>query len=151
MVDAPQTTLLRIAAFLVDALSISLILILPASAVSYAMAWIGGSVKVIQIVWWVAEIQTGVGDHDVPFLHEERGATTHQCTLSGTGWAADKKRREVGRALRDRLNKMPLDSLFELLCLISLHVFHAVVRAMDHVTPFGRSSHKRHLRLLALL
>ncbi len=54
MVDSSQTTLLRIAAFLVDALSISLILILPASAVSYAMAWIGGSVKVIQIVWLVA-------------------------------------------------------------------------------------------------
>ena len=54
MVDAPQTTLLRIAAFLVDALTISLILILPASGVSYAMAWIGGSVRAIQIVWWVA-------------------------------------------------------------------------------------------------
>lgn len=54
MVDAPQTTLLRIAAFLVDALTISLILILPASGVSYAMAWIGGSVGAIQIVWWVA-------------------------------------------------------------------------------------------------
>lgn len=52
--NAPQTTLLRIAAFLVDALTISLILILPASAVSYAMAYIGGSVKIIQIVWWVA-------------------------------------------------------------------------------------------------
>lgn len=49
-----QTTLLRVAAFLLDALSMSLILILPASAVSYLMAWIGGSVKVIQIVWWVA-------------------------------------------------------------------------------------------------
>jgi uncharacterized RDD family membrane protein YckC len=54
MADSSQTTLLRVAAFLVDALSTSLILILPASAVSYAMAWIGGSVKVIQIVWWVA-------------------------------------------------------------------------------------------------
>jgi uncharacterized RDD family membrane protein YckC len=54
MGDSSQTTLLRVAAFLVDALSISLILILPASAVSYSMAWFGGSVKVIQIVWWVA-------------------------------------------------------------------------------------------------
>lgn len=54
MGDSSQTTLLRVAAFLVDALTISLILILPASAVSYSMAWIGGSVKVIQIVWWVA-------------------------------------------------------------------------------------------------
>ena len=52
--EAPQTTLLRVAAFLVDALTIALILILPASAVSYAMAYIGGSMKIIQIVWWVA-------------------------------------------------------------------------------------------------
>ena len=52
--DAAQTTLLRVAAFLVDALTISVVLILPASLVSYALAWIGGSVKGIQIVWWVA-------------------------------------------------------------------------------------------------
>ena len=52
--DASQTVLLRIAAFLVDALTMSLILILPASAVSYAMAWVGGSIKIIQIVWWAA-------------------------------------------------------------------------------------------------
>lgn len=51
---ASQTVLLRVAAFLVDALVIALILILPASGVSYAMAWIGGSVKIIQIVWWAA-------------------------------------------------------------------------------------------------
>ena len=51
---AKQTTLLRIAAFLVDAVTISVVLILPASIVSYALAWIGGSVKGIQIVWWVA-------------------------------------------------------------------------------------------------
>jgi uncharacterized RDD family membrane protein YckC len=54
MVDTTQTTLLRIAAFLVDALSVAIILILPSSATSYAMAWIGGSVKAIQIVWYVA-------------------------------------------------------------------------------------------------
>jgi uncharacterized RDD family membrane protein YckC len=52
--DSSQTTLLRIAAFLVDALSISIILILPASLVSYALAWIGGSVKGIQLVWVTA-------------------------------------------------------------------------------------------------
>lgn len=52
--DSSQTTLLRIAAFLTDALSVSIILILPASLASYAMAWIGGSVKAIQIVWYVA-------------------------------------------------------------------------------------------------
>jgi hypothetical protein len=54
MFDTSQTTLLRVAAFLVDALSISLVLILPASIVSYGMAWIGGSARAIQIVWWVA-------------------------------------------------------------------------------------------------
>jgi len=51
---AAQTRLLRIGAFLVDALILSLLLILPTSAVSYAVAWIGGSVKAIQIAWLVA-------------------------------------------------------------------------------------------------
>jgi hypothetical protein len=51
--DASQTILLRIAAFLLDA-TVAVVLILPASIVSYAMALIGGSVKGIQIVWWVA-------------------------------------------------------------------------------------------------
>lgn len=48
-----QTKLLRIAAFLVDALSISIILILPASLVSYAMTWTANP-RSIQLVWWVA-------------------------------------------------------------------------------------------------
>lgn len=52
--DGSQTTLLRVAAFLVDALTIAIILIMPAAIVSYAMAWIGGSLKGIQIVWWIA-------------------------------------------------------------------------------------------------
>jgi len=54
MTDTSQTRLLRIAAFLVDTLSMSLILILPASILSYALAWIGGDMKAIQIVWLVA-------------------------------------------------------------------------------------------------
>jgi uncharacterized RDD family membrane protein YckC len=54
MSDTSQTTLLRIAAFLVDALSIAILLVLPASGISYAMAWIGGSVKGIQLVWFGA-------------------------------------------------------------------------------------------------
>jgi uncharacterized RDD family membrane protein YckC len=55
MNDTSQTTLLRIAAFLVDALSISIILIAPASVLSYILAWVGsGSIKAIQIVWWAA-------------------------------------------------------------------------------------------------
>jgi uncharacterized RDD family membrane protein YckC len=52
--DVTQTKLLRIAAFLVDALSLSIILILPASIVSYSLALVGGSVKAISIVWFVA-------------------------------------------------------------------------------------------------
>jgi len=48
-----HTKLLRIAAFLVDALSISIILILPASIASYAMTWMT-SPKGIQLVWWAA-------------------------------------------------------------------------------------------------
>jgi len=55
MNDTSQTTLLRIAAFLVDAVSISVILIAPASVASYIIAWVGsGSIKAIQIVWWAA-------------------------------------------------------------------------------------------------
>lgn len=53
MSDSSQTRLLRIAAFLVDALSISLILILPGAVVSYAMTWTG-SPRWIQLVWWAA-------------------------------------------------------------------------------------------------
>jgi len=52
--DVAQTTLLRVAAFLVDALSMSIILILPASIISYALAWLGGAVQAIAIVWIVA-------------------------------------------------------------------------------------------------
>ncbi len=53
MNDSSQTKLLRIAAFLVDALSISILLVLPASAVSYGMTWTS-SPRGIQIVWWAA-------------------------------------------------------------------------------------------------
>jgi uncharacterized RDD family membrane protein YckC len=53
MTDGPQTKLLRIAAFLVDALSMSLLLILPASLISYAMTWTT-TPKGIQLVWWAA-------------------------------------------------------------------------------------------------
>ena len=52
--SSSQTTLLRIAAFLVDALVISIVLILPASIISYSLAWVGGAIKAIQIVWFVA-------------------------------------------------------------------------------------------------
>ena len=49
-----QTVLLRVAAFLVDALSIALVLVLPASLVSYTLAWVGGAVEAISIVWMSA-------------------------------------------------------------------------------------------------
>lgn len=51
--DPVQTKLLRIAAFLVDALTISLLLIIPASVISYGLTW-ATSPKAIQIVWWAA-------------------------------------------------------------------------------------------------
>jgi uncharacterized RDD family membrane protein YckC len=53
MTDNSQTKLLRIAAFLVDALSVAIILILPASIVSYGITWTA-SPKGIQLVWWAA-------------------------------------------------------------------------------------------------
>lgn len=48
-----QTKLLRIAAFLVDALAVSIILILPAALASYALTWTA-SPRGIQMVWWSA-------------------------------------------------------------------------------------------------
>lgn len=46
-----QTTLLRVAAFLVDALTMAVLLILPASVVSYILAWFGGAMNAIAITW----------------------------------------------------------------------------------------------------
>ncbi len=53
MSDSSQTKLLRIAAFLVDALSLSIVLVLPASIISYALTWTT-SPRTIQLVWWAA-------------------------------------------------------------------------------------------------
>ena|SRR5689334_4787414 len=53
MTDNSQTKLLRVAAFLVDALTIAIVLVLPASVVSYGMTW-AASPKGIQLVWWGA-------------------------------------------------------------------------------------------------
>lgn len=53
MAELSQTTLLRIAAFLVDALLMAIILILPAAAISYGMTWTA-TPKGIQLVWWAA-------------------------------------------------------------------------------------------------
>ena len=51
--DSSQTKLLRIAAFLVDALSISIVLVLPTSLLSYGMSW-ASTPKAIHLVWWGA-------------------------------------------------------------------------------------------------
>jgi uncharacterized RDD family membrane protein YckC len=59
--DVTQTTLLRVAAFLVDAVSISILLILPASLISYGLAWFGGAVQGLAIVWAVAVVILLVG------------------------------------------------------------------------------------------
>lgn len=56
-----HTTLLRVAAFLVDGLCISVLLILPASVISYGLAWVGGAIKAIQIVWFIAIAILGIG------------------------------------------------------------------------------------------
>jgi uncharacterized RDD family membrane protein YckC len=53
MTDSSQTKLLRIAAFLVDALSIAVVLVLPASVISYALTWSAAPMG-IQLVWWAA-------------------------------------------------------------------------------------------------
>ena len=53
MSDSTQTRLLRIAAFLVDTLSIAVILMVPASVISYAVIFTG-SPRYIQLVWWAA-------------------------------------------------------------------------------------------------
>ena len=56
-----QTTLLRLAAFLVDSVTMSILLILPASVISYALAWFGGAVQGIAIVWFIALMLLLVG------------------------------------------------------------------------------------------
>lgn len=55
MVEQPTPTrLLRISAAVIDALALALALIAPATIVSYAAAWAGGSIKLVSNVWWAA-------------------------------------------------------------------------------------------------
>lgn len=50
-----QTTLLRIGAFLIDALGAALILMVPAALASYGVVWLGGaSMRSIALVWYGA-------------------------------------------------------------------------------------------------
>ena len=60
LIDTSQTTLLRIAAFLVDALSLSIVLILPCSIISYAFASVEYQ-KAVLIVWLIAGAILSVG------------------------------------------------------------------------------------------
>jgi uncharacterized RDD family membrane protein YckC len=46
--------LLRIAAFLIDAVSAAVILIPPAALASYAVLWLGLSMRPISWIWWAA-------------------------------------------------------------------------------------------------
>lgn len=52
--DVPHFSLLRLAAFLVDALTLSIALVLPASIFSYAAVWIAHATKWVNIVWYCA-------------------------------------------------------------------------------------------------
>lgn len=49
-----NTLLLRVAAFVVDTLSLAMLLILPASLLSYAFVFFGRSIKSISIIWYAA-------------------------------------------------------------------------------------------------
>lgn len=53
LIDTSQTTLLRVAAFLVDALSLSIVLVLPGSLISYILASVEYQ-KGVTIVWLAA-------------------------------------------------------------------------------------------------
>ena len=49
-----QPTLLRLAAALLDGLVVSVVLMPPASVISYAAVWFIGATKWVNIVWYVA-------------------------------------------------------------------------------------------------
>jgi uncharacterized RDD family membrane protein YckC len=61
MPDETPTTLLRIAAFFVDSLLLCLLLIIPSTIISYAVAWLGGSTRAISSVWWVTLVIVAAG------------------------------------------------------------------------------------------
>lgn len=52
----PQAALLRIAAFLVDALSAALLMVFLGAFISYALALTGGSGKAITLVWYAGGV-----------------------------------------------------------------------------------------------
>lgn len=62
MTEQPTPTrLLRVAAALMDALALALLLIAPATIISYAAAWFGGSIKAVSNVWWGAFLVLCIG------------------------------------------------------------------------------------------
>lgn len=50
----PSFILLRVAAFLVDALAWVIVLIPPAGVLSYSFVWLGSPIGRIGMVWWIA-------------------------------------------------------------------------------------------------
>ncbi|MFN2443420.1 MAG: RDD family protein [Thermoanaerobaculia bacterium] len=48
----PSLRLLRIAAFLVDSLLFAGVLLIPGTAVSYAILWAEGPIRRVSVVWW---------------------------------------------------------------------------------------------------
>ncbi len=50
--EIPQVTLLRVAAFVFDAITVAVLLILPATVLSYTLLTFGGSMRSITLVWW---------------------------------------------------------------------------------------------------
>lgn len=61
MEQASQTILLRLAAFIVDALTLALVLILPASLISYSVAFLGGSLNSVSLIWYGAMLVLFIG------------------------------------------------------------------------------------------
>lgn len=59
--DIPHFSLLRLAAFLIDALTLALALVIPASIFSYSAVWIAHATKWVNIVWYCALLVLLVG------------------------------------------------------------------------------------------
>jgi uncharacterized RDD family membrane protein YckC len=58
----PHTTMLRLAAFLVDALMLLIVLIIPAAVISYSIAFmVSGSTRAINLTWYVALLMLMIG------------------------------------------------------------------------------------------
>src|SRR5438552_3937909 len=91
LIDTSQTTLLRIAAFLVDALSLSIVLILPGALISYVLASLEYQ-KGVTIVWLaaVAILSAGLlirdGFHGRSFGKQLLGLRVVTPKGDGCGW-----------------------------------------------------------------